>query len=478
MSLRYSAIPSPSTCSPVAGMLSPLKTFVGKLKLGMKTCSGWCQAFFLLLSSATSMIVGRLRSSSECHKGLVECLPFGLACSCNARYFNQIIALVTNCHTYLPFLSLTTLFSVANAVEFKAALDHHFNVPLSIEYNNLLYVDVEVRLKQLDELCRQLSVASQIKINFLACTRLHSPMSSDSQALVVLGNLRLLLDCVQGKRRSLEADWWNFLDRCPRKSEEMLRVLMEETRCRTDQLDGLSNISFHDFSTLGVGRWLNDEIINYFVIKWCSEAQTTLGLSTFFACKFLFQENACITAKSGMLTAQEGAQVLRWCRKTERALNFCSSTWDSVFIPIHENCSHWYSAFIDFRYRRIEVYDSLRETCVTNRQKPVPLRKNTRLMLVLMWLTEVLGHMRGDPVCLSDNPQTDWVFDPHAEGQVHFQPNAYDCGVHTLWQLQHVLEFRQVRIGNKCELDRLTFTDNMAGKRMRLAQEILRDCEP
>ncbi|KAF5348219.1 hypothetical protein D9757_015200 [Collybiopsis confluens] len=432
MSLWYSAIPSPSTCSPVAGMLSPLKTFVGKLKLGV---------FSLVCTSQT---------------------PTPADTEQNIMY-----ALVTNCHTYLPFLSLTTLFSVANAVEFKAALDHHFNVPLSIEYNNLLYVDVEVRLKQLDELCCQLSVASQIKTNFLACTRLHSPMSSDSQALVILGNLRLLLDCVQGKRRSLEADWWNFLDQCPRKSEEMLRVLMEETRCRTDQLDGLSNISFHDFSTLGVGRWLNDEIINYFVLKWCSEAQTTLGLSTFFACKFLFQENACITAKSGMLTAQEGAQVLRWCQKTERAFNFCSSTWDSVFIPIHKNCLHWYSAFIDFRFRRIKVYDSLRETCVTNRQKPV-----------LMWLTEVLGHMRGDPVCLSNNPQTDWVFDPHAEGQVHFQPNAYDCGVHTLWQLQHVLEFRQVRIGNKCELARLTFTDNMAGKRMRLAQEILRDCEP
>lgn len=57
-------------------------------------------------------------------------------------------------------------------------------------------------------------------------------------------------------------------------------------------------------------------------------------------------------------------------------------SWDSVFIPINENRSHWFSAHIDFRHKRIEIYDSLRDTCVINRQKPIPLRKNAKLMLV------------------------------------------------------------------------------------------------
>ncbi|KAF5345844.1 hypothetical protein D9757_014063 [Collybiopsis confluens] len=424
------------------------------------------------------LVSRRLRSpTTNYHRGdLVECLPFGQACKCNAHYFNQLIALVKNCHAYLPFLTLTTLFSVTNATKFKAALDQHFHVPLSANSSHLLYANVEVQIKRLQEISRQLSVVTTIKSKFLACTQRHNPMTSDSQAIIVLGNLQLLLDCVQSKRVSLEAEWWNFLDHYPGKSEDMLRLLMDETRNRSDQLwDPIPHITFHDFSTLGVGRWLNDEIINYFVQKWCMQARTTLGLSTFFACRFLFEENSCVTAKSGVLTAQEGARVLRSCRKTERELGLSPSRWDSVFIPIHEHSSHWYSAFIDFRYKRIEIYDSLRETCVNNRQKPVPLRKNTNLMLVLMWLVEVLGHMRGDTICLSNNPQTDWVFDPHSK--VHFQPNAFDCGVHTLWHLQHVLEFRRVRVGKECRVDRLIFTDNMAGKRLRLAQELLRDSE-
>lgn len=60
------------------------------------------------------------------------------------------------------------------------------------------------------------------------------------------------------------------------------------------------------------------------------------------------------------------------------------SKWDNVFIPINENNSHWYSACINFRLKRIDIYDSLREICLTNRQKPVQLRKNTHTMLVCL----------------------------------------------------------------------------------------------
>ncbi|KAF5360327.1 hypothetical protein D9757_013947 [Collybiopsis confluens] len=336
----------------------------------------------------------------QLHNGdLVECLPFGQACRCNVHHFNQLASLVRNCHAYLPFLTLSTLFSVKNAAKYETALNRLFHVSFSTGSNHRLYADVEVQIKRLQEITRQLSAVAAIKSKFLECTRRHAnPMTSDSQALIVLGNLRILLDCIHNKRTSLEEDWWSFLDQHPRKTEEMLRVLMDDSRPGT-------------------------------------------ALTSY---------NSCVTAKSGVLTAQEGARILRSCRKTERDLGFVPSSWDSVFIPIHENTSHWYSAFIDFRYKRIQIYDSLRETCVINRQKPICLRKNTNLMLVLMWLTEILGQMRGDTVCLSNNPETDWVFDPHSK----------------------------VRVGQECEVDRLNFTDNMAGKRMRLALELLRDSEP
>lgn len=85
-------------------------------------------------------------------------------------------------------------------------------------------------------------------------------------------------------------------------------------------LDGkLPNISFHNFKTLGACQWLDDEIINYFVNKWCSRSSTTLGLSTFFACKFLFQDddNSCVHARHGILTGEDEYSALRWCRRAE-----------------------------------------------------------------------------------------------------------------------------------------------------------------
>jgi len=52
----------------------------------------------------------------------------------------------------------------------------------------------------------------------------------------------------------------------------------------------------------------------------------------------------------------------------------------------------------------------------------------------------------------------------------------YDCGVHMLLHLKHVLQFQQVKLGKDCPLDELRFTDNMVGKRLELAQELLYDC--
>ena len=34
---------------------------------------------------------------------------------------------------------------------------------------------------------------------------------------------------------------------------------------------------------------------------------------------------------------------------------------------------------------------------------------------VLMWLAEVIGHMKGEIVQLKNNPQTEWVCDPHTK---------------------------------------------------------------
>ena len=53
-----------------------------------------------------------------------------------------------------------------------------------------------------------------------------------------------------------------------------------------------------------------------------------------------------------------------------------------MFIPINENNTHWYSVYIDFCAKRINIYDSLEETFLVNQQKAIPYHKNMSLMLV------------------------------------------------------------------------------------------------
>ncbi|KAE9389585.1 hypothetical protein BT96DRAFT_946753 [Gymnopus androsaceus JB14] len=87
---------------------------------------------------------------------------------------------------------------------------------------------------------------------------------------------------------------------------------------------------------------------------------------------------------------------------------------------------------------------------------------------VLMWLAETLAtirsnneevHIRGD--------LADWKFDPHAK--VPFQPNTYDCGVHTLWHLKHIINLGAVDVA-------LVVTEKAAFEDMRSKGFVQTDC--
>ncbi|KAJ3831381.1 hypothetical protein F5878DRAFT_667615 [Lentinula raphanica] len=401
---------------------------------------------------------------------LKECPPFGYVCSCNREQYLEILTLVRNCRAHLPFLSFRLLSTVASRSHYQNALDQTF--PALPFLPDRAYSDFDTQMKRIQNLILQLSLVARIKQIFIGSIGQHRVLPSDNVALIIIANLELLLDNVQSKKSSLELSWWKFLDNNPRKAQNLLNNLMKEIRpCSEEFWKNLRNISFHDFSTLGPGRWLNDEIINYFIDKWCSQSRTTLGFSTFFAGTCLFEDKVTCTVAKPVLTAQDELRVRRSVNRRQQMLNL--KAWDSVFIPIHEGSTHWYSARIDFRLKRIDIYDSLQETCIINRQKPVSLRKNTNLMLNLMWLTEILASMRGDTVCLTNNPGCTWICDPHS--RVPFQPNAFDCGVHTLWHLKHILEYRSVYSGGQDEVEGFSFSSDMVGKRLRLAMELLQD---
>ncbi|KAE9389204.1 cysteine proteinase [Gymnopus androsaceus JB14] len=321
-----------------------------------------------------------------------------------------------------------------------------------------VYHSFQLYVKQL---CRIADFFRIIEKNIRLCLTRHETPPSDGTVLMIVLNLQRVWKYTLELKVNTECKLFQTLDLHPAETAEILRSIMMPLS-KTFEVK-LHHISPASFKTLGVGQWLDDEIINYFVEKWCSKSQSTLGFNTWFMEMLLC---ACQNSKWGFnLGGFEDC--------TEMVL-FCGGLvkWDRVFIPINEFNTHWYSASINFVTKRIEIYDSLAVVYFANRRRPVESRKNTNLMLVLMWLSEVLGRIRGEEVQLMNDSATEWQCDPHVE--VPFQPNCFDCGVHVLWHLQHVLQFGTVQ--NDCVSPRWKFSSDMIGKRLRLAQEILDDC--
>ncbi|KAF5349882.1 hypothetical protein D9757_009576 [Collybiopsis confluens] len=375
-----------------------------------------------------------------------ECPPFGSSRSCTRLLLEEINDMIESCKAFLPSITLRQLLTSATT---DILIESDFPAVGSIFSTDRFYSDSTFQINQLREAAKTLSPAATLRSKIILHLKHHHALSSDNLALVVLGNLKTLHE--------------TELDDHPEQTAVKLKALVNQASFNPAKFDGkLKFVKHHDFRTLGPGRWLNDEVVNYFVDKWCTESGTTLGLNSFFAPQCLFDEfNG--NPKSGVLTVADEVRVIKQGLKD----------WDSVFIPINEMHTHWYSARIDFHQKRIDIYDSLRERCISNRKKPPLLRRNANLMLVLLWLTEVLSRLRGQEVDLKNDVGSGWVFDPHF--MVHFQPNSYDCGVHLLWHLQHLLEFRQIKLADDCQPSHLRFMDDMVGKRLRMAQEMLDD---
>ncbi|KAF5343283.1 hypothetical protein D9757_015341 [Collybiopsis confluens] len=365
------------------------------------------------LHSFRNRLLNAKRPQHRCKEA--DCPPFGPTQTCKAIYISQLSHLVNQCHLILPFLNLGGLLTLASVEEFNAVMEQHFSTTGSAPADTF-YINTETHIKSLLDLSKKLSSSVTLYRRFTACLQLHEYSPSDGLALVAFENIQLFLECANAKRALLERTLWKAFDDYPDKTTERLRSVMFKITSEGDPFSGkIPFMATTDFCTLGVGRWLNDEIVNYFIEKWCTQSGT-LGLSTFFANSHLFQASElhlCVNAKIGTLTAEDERRVLRWCSKAVKKQNLIGN-WDSVFIPINEQSTHWYSAYIDFRLRRIEVFDSLEINCTSNRKKPVTHQKNMQLMLVLMWLAEVLGRMRGEPVFLKNDPETEWICEPHS----------------------------------------------------------------
>ncbi|KAF5335033.1 hypothetical protein D9757_015260 [Collybiopsis confluens] len=283
-------------------------------------------------------------------------------------------------------------------------------------------------------------------------------------------NLRCLNLVVAQRILQLETDLFNTMIPAPSHCKALLSSMISQVSLSSPSLPFLAP---KNIQRLDEGQWLDDEIVNYFVGKWCgagypAQSRKVLGLSSFFASKVLFRDAQCTSAKL-FLKEEDLLTAVRWCRMAERQSR--QTDWDCLFLPINEANVHWYCASIDFKKKRIVIYDSLREHYIVNRPKPVELQKNTGLMLILMRLAELFGEQRGYEVQLRNKTNTEWIFDPHAK--VPFQPNGFDCGMHTLWHLRHILRFSTVH--SECNSPDLSLSRGMTVHRLRLALELLDD---
>ncbi|KAF5347870.1 hypothetical protein D9757_014943 [Collybiopsis confluens] len=332
---------------------------------------------------STRLVYQRLLSPSEVpqsHKNctLIDIPPFGHSRTCMKPLFEQMLNIINSCSSFTPSICLNQLLGLASMERIGTLLSLDF--PLQeATCSDQFYLESNFHIRQLNEAAKILSKNTGIQAKIERCLNRHDTLPSDNNALIVIQNLNTLYECINKRR------------------------LIKEKVNATDFRGKLPFVQLRNFHTLGVGRWVDDEVINYFVRKWCSKSSTTIGFSTFFAGKVLFQESTCVNPKS-MVTKEDELCLKGWYDDAAKGI----PNWDSVFIPINKAGMHWYSARIDYHLKRIDIYDSLEDRYIANRKKPVLLRRNAKLMMILMWLTEVLGQLRGESVDLTSDSERDW----------------------------------------------------------------------
>ena len=106
------------------------------------------------------------------------------------------------------------------------------------------------------------------------------------------------------------------------------------------------DMSITKFKNLAPGRWLNDEIINFYfemLMEGCISNNMRIHIFSSFFFTLLF--------KSGQYRFKD---VQRWTRKID------IFTLEKIFIPVNITNTHWTLVLIDILFKTIYYYDSFR----------------------------------------------------------------------------------------------------------------------
>ena len=170
-------------------------------------------------------------------------------------------------------------------------------------------------------------------------------------------------------------------------------------------------ITGRTLATLRDGKWLNDEVINFYMLLLQHRDDSILNTmlpqyrpSRFFPSFFITK---LLTKR---LDKYDYRQVKRWTRSID-VFDF-----EKLYFPINVSNSHWTLAVVYMQTRRIQYYDSLLNTTTIY------------LTALKRWIQDEHADKKGIPLLNND----EWEVVPCSSETTPKQTNGYDCGVFTI----------------------------------------------
>ncbi|CCE62705.1 hypothetical protein TPHA_0D00610 [Tetrapisispora phaffii CBS 4417] len=168
-----------------------------------------------------------------------------------------------------------------------------------------------------------------------------------------------------------------------------IKTILEEKYDRVLS-DGLIAINLRDFKTLANNRWINDTIIEFYMMKIESTIPNVVAFNSFF------YENLFSKGYNG---------VRRWMKRKKVSI----SQLDKIIVPVNLHQTHWVLAVIDMQKKNISYVDSLSNGPTTN--------SYNILQSLQQYVIEESNQQLGKDFKL--------VFEKSPQ-----QINSYDCGIY------------------------------------------------
>ncbi|XP_039612283.1 sentrin-specific protease 2 isoform X1 [Polypterus senegalus] len=188
-------------------------------------------------------------------------------------------------------------------------------------------------------------------------------------------------------------------------------------------------ITCRDLQTLGHQRWLNDEVINFYMNLLITRSEQEGGLKVYAFNTFFFPK----------LCAGGYQAVRRWTKGMDIFEK------DVIFVPLHLGV-HWCLAVVDFRVKEVKYYDST-------------YRRNDDICWILLhYLKEEYKFKKKEDLHIYK-----WTVTSAKPGEVPQQMNGSDCGVFACKYADYIARDKPINFTQK----------NMPYFRRRMVWEIL-----